>query len=205
MLNQTLNLVVDKGAPKSLGKLQKQPAVSINSPLYLGGKPHLLPPVPCTLVPTPRPTGGAHSSHLSTHCQSQSREASCRKWWPSCFLKGEQLARSWGREEKRREGRAPSEKLQVVQGLGEGEDEMGREEMQTGCRPSNMEAHLGSATSSDALRLSWCVWRSMFKIKGIQRPKREEATSLAEPGPEAQPCARSSQRVMYKKTQKGPE
>ena len=79
MLNQTLNLVVDKGAPKSLGKLQKQPAVSINSPLYLGGKPHLLPPVPCTLVPTPRPTGGAHSSHLSTHCQSQSREASCRK------------------------------------------------------------------------------------------------------------------------------
>ena len=76
MLNQTLNLVVDKGAPKSLGKLQKQPAVSINSPLYLGGKPHLLPPVPCTLVPTPRPTGGAHSSHLSTHCQSQSRDAS---------------------------------------------------------------------------------------------------------------------------------
>ena len=72
MLNQTLNLVVDKGAPKSLGKLQKQPAVSINSPLYLGGKPHLLPPVPCTLVPTPRPTGGAHSSHLNTHCQSQS-------------------------------------------------------------------------------------------------------------------------------------
>lgn len=37
MLNQTLNLVVDKGAPKSLGKLQKQPAVGINSPLYLGG------------------------------------------------------------------------------------------------------------------------------------------------------------------------
>ncbi|XP_057397357.1 slit homolog 3 protein isoform X3 [Balaenoptera acutorostrata] len=39
MLNQTLNLVVDKGAPKSLGKLQKQPTVSINSPLYLGGIP----------------------------------------------------------------------------------------------------------------------------------------------------------------------
>lgn len=39
MLNQTLNLVVDKGAPKSLGKLQKQPAVGINSPLYLGGIP----------------------------------------------------------------------------------------------------------------------------------------------------------------------
>ncbi|KAF6083027.1 slit guidance ligand 3 [Phyllostomus discolor] len=39
MLNQTLNLVVDKGAPKSLGKVQKQPAVGINSPLYLGGIP----------------------------------------------------------------------------------------------------------------------------------------------------------------------
>lgn len=39
MLNQTLNLVVDKGAPKSLGKLQKQPAVGSNSPLYLGGIP----------------------------------------------------------------------------------------------------------------------------------------------------------------------
>lgn len=39
MLNQTLNLVVDKGAPKSLGKLQKQPAVGTNSPLYLGGIP----------------------------------------------------------------------------------------------------------------------------------------------------------------------
>nr|XP_020019957.1 slit homolog 3 protein [Castor canadensis] len=39
MLNQTLNLVVDKGAPKSLGKLQKQPAVGISSPLYLGGIP----------------------------------------------------------------------------------------------------------------------------------------------------------------------
>uniref|UniRef100_A0A674K8Q4 Slit guidance ligand 3 n=1 Tax=Terrapene triunguis TaxID=2587831 RepID=A0A674K8Q4_9SAUR len=37
MLNQTLNLVVDKGTPKSLGKLQKQPTVSINTPLYIGG------------------------------------------------------------------------------------------------------------------------------------------------------------------------
>lgn len=37
MLNQTVNLVVDKGAPRSLGKLQKQPAVGISSPLYLGG------------------------------------------------------------------------------------------------------------------------------------------------------------------------
>ena len=46
MLNQTLNLVVDKGAPKSLGKLQKQPAVGINSPLYLGGKALPLPPLP---------------------------------------------------------------------------------------------------------------------------------------------------------------
>lgn len=38
MLNQTLNLVVDKGAPKSLGKLQKQPVVGYNTPLYIGGK-----------------------------------------------------------------------------------------------------------------------------------------------------------------------
>lgn len=37
MLNQTLNLVVDKGAPKSLGKLQKQSSVSLNTPLYIGG------------------------------------------------------------------------------------------------------------------------------------------------------------------------
>lgn len=47
MLNQTLNLVVDKGAPKSLGKLQKQPAVGINSPLYLGGN------TPITTLPHP--------------------------------------------------------------------------------------------------------------------------------------------------------
>ncbi|XP_028907039.1 slit homolog 3 protein [Ornithorhynchus anatinus] len=39
MLNQTLNLVVDKGPPKSLGKLQKQPAVGTSSPLYIGGMP----------------------------------------------------------------------------------------------------------------------------------------------------------------------
>uniref|UniRef100_A0A8C8RK11 Slit guidance ligand 3 n=1 Tax=Pelusios castaneus TaxID=367368 RepID=A0A8C8RK11_9SAUR len=37
MLNQTLNLVVDKGTPKSLSKLQKQPTVSLNTPLYIGG------------------------------------------------------------------------------------------------------------------------------------------------------------------------
>lgn len=37
MLNQTLNLVVDKGTPKSLGKLQKQPSASLNTPLYIGG------------------------------------------------------------------------------------------------------------------------------------------------------------------------
>lgn len=54
MLNQTLNLVVDKGAPKSLGKLQKQPAVGTNSPLYLGGNAIL----PCPLWPccSPAPT-----------------------------------------------------------------------------------------------------------------------------------------------------
>ncbi|XP_069826757.1 slit homolog 3 protein [Dendropsophus ebraccatus] len=39
ILNQTLNLVVDKGAPKSLGKLQKQPSLNLNTPLYLGGIP----------------------------------------------------------------------------------------------------------------------------------------------------------------------
>lgn len=38
MLNQTLSLVVDKGAPKSLGKLQKQPSLNLNTPLYLGGR-----------------------------------------------------------------------------------------------------------------------------------------------------------------------
>lgn len=66
MLNQTLNLVVDKGAPKSLGKLQKQPAVGVNSPLYLGGNapPHR----PCPpLQHRARPTGRAPCSHLSTH------------------------------------------------------------------------------------------------------------------------------------------
>lgn len=38
MLNQTLNLVVDKGTPKSLGKLQKQPVVGQDTPLYIGGE-----------------------------------------------------------------------------------------------------------------------------------------------------------------------
>ncbi|XP_069510402.1 slit homolog 3 protein [Ambystoma mexicanum] len=39
MLNQTLFLVVDKGTPKSLGKLQKQPSFGLSSPLYIGGVP----------------------------------------------------------------------------------------------------------------------------------------------------------------------
>ncbi|XP_043925467.1 slit homolog 3 protein-like isoform X2 [Protopterus annectens] len=39
MLNQTLTLVVDKGIPKSLGKLQKQPILGLNTPLYIGGVP----------------------------------------------------------------------------------------------------------------------------------------------------------------------
>ncbi|XP_062826545.1 slit homolog 3 protein isoform X3 [Anolis carolinensis] len=39
VLNQTFNLVVDKGVPKSLGKLQKQPAVGEDTPLYIGGIP----------------------------------------------------------------------------------------------------------------------------------------------------------------------
>ncbi len=39
--NQTLSLVVDKGAPKSLGKLPRPPAVDHNTQLYIGGK-HLI-------------------------------------------------------------------------------------------------------------------------------------------------------------------
>uniref|UniRef100_A0A4W3KIK6 Slit homolog 3 (Drosophila) n=1 Tax=Callorhinchus milii TaxID=7868 RepID=A0A4W3KIK6_CALMI len=39
MMNQSLSLVVDKGVPKSLGKLQKQPTLNMNSPLYIGGIP----------------------------------------------------------------------------------------------------------------------------------------------------------------------
>uniref|UniRef100_A0A672MSD0 Slit homolog 3 protein-like n=1 Tax=Sinocyclocheilus grahami TaxID=75366 RepID=A0A672MSD0_SINGR len=35
--NQTLSLVVDKGAPKSLGKLPRPPAVDHNTELYIGG------------------------------------------------------------------------------------------------------------------------------------------------------------------------
>lgn len=76
MLNQTLNLVVDKGAPKSLGKLQKQPTVGINSPLYLGGKAPS-PPTPNTstshLPPVlghPPPGQLVRLAALSTHCQS---------------------------------------------------------------------------------------------------------------------------------------
>ncbi|EPY73543.1 slit 3 protein-like protein [Camelus ferus] len=59
MLNQTLNLVVDKGVPKSLGKLQKQPAVSINSPLYLGGIPTST-GLSALRQGTDRPLGGFH-------------------------------------------------------------------------------------------------------------------------------------------------
>lgn len=67
MLNQTLNLVVDKGAPKSLGKLQKQPAVGINSPLYLGGKALPLPPLPLSTshLPPPGLCSGLHSGPLA--------------------------------------------------------------------------------------------------------------------------------------------
>uniref|UniRef100_A0A672MSB6 Slit homolog 3 protein-like n=1 Tax=Sinocyclocheilus grahami TaxID=75366 RepID=A0A672MSB6_SINGR len=40
--NQTLSLVVDKGAPKSLGKLPRPPAVDHNTELYIGGVPSLI-------------------------------------------------------------------------------------------------------------------------------------------------------------------
>ncbi|XP_048031891.1 slit homolog 3 protein isoform X1 [Megalobrama amblycephala] len=40
--NQTLSLVVDKGAPKSLGKLPRPPAVDHNTHLYIGGVPSLI-------------------------------------------------------------------------------------------------------------------------------------------------------------------
>lgn len=36
--NQTLSLVVDKGAPKSLGKLARAPSVEPNTHLYIGGE-----------------------------------------------------------------------------------------------------------------------------------------------------------------------
>ncbi|XP_078267957.1 slit homolog 3 protein-like isoform X1 [Rhinoraja longicauda] len=39
MMNQSLSLVVDKGTPRSLGKLQRQPTLSQNAPLYIGGIP----------------------------------------------------------------------------------------------------------------------------------------------------------------------
>uniref|UniRef100_W5KTN6 Slit homolog 3 (Drosophila) n=1 Tax=Astyanax mexicanus TaxID=7994 RepID=W5KTN6_ASTMX len=38
--NQTLSLVVDKGAPKSLGKLPRPPTVETNTRLYIGGQIH---------------------------------------------------------------------------------------------------------------------------------------------------------------------
>uniref|UniRef100_A0AAR2IM47 Slit homolog 3 (Drosophila) n=1 Tax=Pygocentrus nattereri TaxID=42514 RepID=A0AAR2IM47_PYGNA len=40
--NQTLSLVVDKGAPKSLGKLPRPPIVEFNTKLYIGGVPSAL-------------------------------------------------------------------------------------------------------------------------------------------------------------------
>ncbi|KAI7801423.1 putative slit-like protein 3 protein [Triplophysa rosa] len=40
--NQTLSLVVDKGAPKSLGKLPRPPSVDHSTQLYIGGIPSLI-------------------------------------------------------------------------------------------------------------------------------------------------------------------
>lgn len=36
--NRSLSLVVDRGAPKSLGKLARQPSVDHNTQLYIGGR-----------------------------------------------------------------------------------------------------------------------------------------------------------------------
>lgn len=38
--NRSLSLVVDSGAPKSLGKLARQPSVDHNTQLYIGGNTH---------------------------------------------------------------------------------------------------------------------------------------------------------------------
>lgn len=37
--NRSLSLVVDNGAPKSLGKLARQPSVDHNTQLFIGGEP----------------------------------------------------------------------------------------------------------------------------------------------------------------------
>lgn len=37
--NHSLSLVVDNGAPKSLGKLARQPSVDHNTQFYIGGEP----------------------------------------------------------------------------------------------------------------------------------------------------------------------
>uniref|UniRef100_A0A8C9UDL7 Slit guidance ligand 3 n=1 Tax=Serinus canaria TaxID=9135 RepID=A0A8C9UDL7_SERCA len=64
MLNQTLNLVVDKGAPKSLGKLQKQSSVSLNTPLYIGGT------VSCSGIETPNGFHGCiHDVRINNELQ----------------------------------------------------------------------------------------------------------------------------------------
>uniref|UniRef100_A0A803VF42 Slit guidance ligand 3 n=1 Tax=Ficedula albicollis TaxID=59894 RepID=A0A803VF42_FICAL len=64
MLNQTLNLVVDKGAPKSLGKLQKQSSVSLNTPLYIGGT------VSCSRIETPNGFHGCiHDVRINNELQ----------------------------------------------------------------------------------------------------------------------------------------
>lgn len=109
MLNQTLNLVVDKGVPKSLGKPQKQPAVSINTPLYLGGKALLPATTPATShLPSvighqqPGPLASVLLL-LSQHpLPNQIREGS-----PEEVTTKLSINRSRG-EEERREDRAPS-------------------------------------------------------------------------------------------------
>lgn len=50
--NHSLSLVVDKGSPKSLGKLPRQPSVDHNTQLYIGGKQK---PISYTHLYTPLP------------------------------------------------------------------------------------------------------------------------------------------------------
>uniref|UniRef100_A0AAQ4S4P0 Slit homolog 3 (Drosophila) n=1 Tax=Gasterosteus aculeatus aculeatus TaxID=481459 RepID=A0AAQ4S4P0_GASAC len=65
--NRSLSLVVDNGAPKSLGKLARQPSVDHNTQLYIGGTPECL-------TSSVSPRGARRSKHLS-QCFSPPHQA----------------------------------------------------------------------------------------------------------------------------------